>query len=97
MQINSLGRECFWVAALFNFSMGDHLKSWHPNELSTLAYLPHNQHNSIALKLWGDFGFSVLLIGVDIPGFTGCESVNLQHCLLGNAVVDVISIDISVC
>lgn len=65
MQINSqFWKSMFLVAALFNFSMGVPIMlalQWS----YTLAYLPLlTNNNAIALKFWGDFGFSVLLIGV---------------------------------
>lgn len=57
-------QRMFWVAALFNFSMGGPIMLA-PQWSYTLAYLPLlTDNNSIALKFWEDFGFSVLLIGV---------------------------------
>lgn len=50
----------FFVAALFNFAMGLPIflaRQWSYH----LAYIPADSF--MALRFWGDFGFSVLLIG----------------------------------
>lgn len=50
----------FFIAALFNFAMG--LPIFFARQWSySLAYFPSD--SLMAMRFWGDFGFSVLLIG----------------------------------
>lgn len=52
----------FWLAAFFNYAMGFPIllaREWSFN----FVYLPAAGRDAMALRLWADFGFAVVLIG----------------------------------